>query len=170
MLLASAGKPTTAPTDAASVAQEEAARAERSAARLDRLTKARKLYDQTLDQYRVVPPKAELDQLYFKLAHFYRADCVYDIGQYEEAIRLYDGAALRFQDDPSALTAYVQIVNAFAALGRNGEARTASERARWLLQRMPPAAFKEAQRSMPQASWENWVKWTKAIDATADGK
>jgi len=141
--------------------------AQRKAAREDRLRRARRLYDAALDRYRAVSPATEMDQLYFKLASFYRADCAYDVGDYEEAIKLYDAAALRFQDDASALTAYVQIVNAHAALGRPGEARRASERARWLLQRMPPDAFKEAQRAMPQAAWENWVKWTSAVDATA---
>jgi tetratricopeptide (TPR) repeat protein len=170
LLLVAATRPTTAPTDPAVVALEEAARAERTAARRERLAKARQLYDSSLDHFKLSPPKAELDQLYFKLAHFYRADCVYDIGEFDEAIRLYDAAALRFQDDPSALTAYVQIVNAHNALGRPSDARKATERARWLLQRMPAAAFKEAQRSMPQAAWENWVKWTKSIDATAGAK
>lgn len=170
LLALATARPTTQPTDPAAAALEEAARAERNAARIDRLGKARRFYDGSLDHYKITPPKGELDQLYFKLAHFYRADCVYDVGQYEDAIKLYDNAAMRFQDDPSALTAYVQIVNAYAALGRPGEARTATERARWLLQRMPPAAFKEAQRSMPQAAWENWVKWTKSIDATAGVK
>lgn len=147
--------------------QAVAERAEREAARLERMNKAKRLYDSVIEQYRVSAPKTDLDQLYLKLSHFYRADCVYDVGQYEESIRLYDAAALRYQDDPSALTAYVQIVNAYAALGRPNDARTATERAKWLLQRMPAAAFKEAQLAMPQAAWENWVKWTKAVEATA---
>lgn len=162
--------PAVEPALATTPQQQQAIRQHREAARQDRLTRARRLYDGALDHYRVAAPKSELDQLYFKLAHFYRADCVYDVGNFEEAIRLYDTAALRFQDDPSALTAYVQIVNAYAALGKPDDARTAAERARWLLQRMPAASFKEAQRSMPQAAWENWVKWTKQIDATAGTK
>ena len=48
---------------------------------------------------------------------------------FTEAIRLYDVAAFRYQDDPSALSAYVQIANSYCALGRFEEARTANERA-----------------------------------------
>ncbi len=84
-------------------------------------------------------------------------------------MRLYDAAALRYQDDPSALAAYVQIVNAYAALGRPDEARAANERAKWLLQRMPPESFKEARLTMPQKSWDDWVTWSKAAGLWSDG-
>ena len=66
------------------------------------------------------PPAGETDKLFCKLAYFYRADCVFDLGNFEESIKLYDNAAFRYQDDPSALAAYVQIVNAYCALGKDG--------------------------------------------------
>jgi tetratricopeptide (TPR) repeat protein len=150
-----------APADPALQAAHVARQLEAAAAYRERLLAARRLYDQIVERYRTSPPKGDLDRLYLKLSHFYRADCTYDIGQYEEAIRLYDAAALRYQDDPSALAGYVQIVNAYAALGRPEDARAANERLRWLLQRMPPEAFKDLQRSMPQDAWDNWVKWSK---------
>ena len=65
----------------------------------------RKLYDRVIDLYRASPPLQDIDKLYQKLAHFYRADCLYDLGNYEEAIKLYDAAAFRYQEDPSALAA-----------------------------------------------------------------
>ena len=71
-------------------------------------------------------PTAELDRLYLKLSHFYRADCVYDLGRYEEAIKLYDAASLKYQDDSSSLAAYVQIVNSYCALGKLDEATETS--------------------------------------------
>jgi tetratricopeptide (TPR) repeat protein len=89
--------------------------AEAAAARKERLGKAKAMYDRVVDLYRDTPPKTELDKLYNKLSHFYRADCVFDAGQFEEAIRLYDAAAFRYQDDPSSLAAYVQIVNGCCA-------------------------------------------------------
>ena len=150
-----------APSDPSAAAQQMARQVEVAAAYRDRLTAARRLYDQVIDGYRAAAPATDLDRLYLKLSHFYRADCLYDVGQYEEAIRLYDAAALRYQDDPSALAGYVQIVNAYAALNRPEDARAANERLRWLLQRMPPESFKELQRSMPQQAWDDWVKWSK---------
>jgi tetratricopeptide (TPR) repeat protein len=136
------------------------ARAEAAAARHDRLLKAKALFDRVVDLSRTAPPKDDLERLYLKLSHFYRADCLYDLGQYEEAIRLYDTATLRYQDDPTSVSAYVQIVNAWCALGRLDEARTAAERAKWLLRRMPAATFEAGKSSMPKEYWENWLRWT----------
>jgi tetratricopeptide (TPR) repeat protein len=129
-------------------------------ARKDRLTKARGLYDRVIELYRTSAPRTDIDKLYNKLAHFYRADCMYDLGQYPEAIGLYDTAAFRYQEDPSALAAYVQIVNAYCALGKMEEAKTANERAKWLLRRMPQSAFKDGSFAMPKEYWEQWLKWT----------
>ena len=125
-----------------------------------------------MEGYQVHPPTSELDTLYFKLAHFYRADCVYDLGSYDEAIRLYDAAAFRYQDDPSALAAYVQIVNSYCALGKINEAKTANERAKWLLRKMPEASFSDASFPMPKAYWEQWLKWTgnTGLFASTDGR
>jgi tetratricopeptide (TPR) repeat protein len=144
------------PAAAASLASQ----AEAAAAKRERLNRARQLYDRAIEQFRIDPPERDLDKLYLKLAHFYRADCMYDNGSYEEAIRLYDAAALRYQDDPSALAAYIQIVNAYSALGKFDDAKAANERAKWLLRKMPPDAFKDVQLSMPRKYWDDWLKWT----------
>lgn len=135
---------------------------EAQAARRQRLDKARDLYGQVIERYRTRAPKTDLDKLYYKLAHFYRADCLYDLEQYVEAVKLYDAAALRYQDDPSALAAYVQIVNAYCAMGQFEEARSATERAKWLLRRMPAEAFSEGNFSMPKTYWEQQLQWTGA--------
>ena len=134
--------------------------AQAAAAKRDRLGKAKALYDRVIDLYRNQPPVHEVDKLYCKLAHFYRADCLYDLGSYAEAVKLYDAAAFRYQEDPSALAAYVQIVNAYCALGKMNEAKTANERAKWLLRRIPAEAFADGSFSMPKAYWEQWLKWT----------
>jgi tetratricopeptide (TPR) repeat protein len=131
-------------------------------AKRDRLTKARALFDRAIETYRRTPPSGAVDKLYFKLAHFYRADCVFDLGQYEESIKLYDNAAFRYQDDPSALAAYVQIVNAYCALGKVPEAKTANERAKWLLRKMPAEAFADGGFTMPKEYWDKWLQWTSA--------
>lgn len=139
-------------------ATADAARA--ATARKERLTKAKELFDRAVELYRARSPNTQVDALYFKLAHFYRADCLYDLGQFADAIKLYDAAAFRFQDDPSALAAYVQIVNAYCALGKMTEAKTANERAKWLLRRIPAEAFSDGSFTMPKEYWEQWLKWT----------
>ncbi len=137
-----------------------AAKAEAVAARRDRLVRAKSLFDRVVDLSRETAPTRDIDKLYLKLSHFYRADCLYDLGEYEEAIRLYDGATLRYQDDPSAVSAFVQIVNAYCALGRKDDARTANERAKWLLRRMPAESFEEGKSAMPRKYWDDWLRTT----------
>ena len=115
-----------------------------------------------VDRYHDQPPKLDVDKLYLKLSHFYRADCLFDLEQYADAIKLYDAAAFRYQEDPSAVAAYVQIVNSYCAMGKFDEAKTANERAKWLLRRMPPEAFADGTFSMPKSYLEQWLQWTSA--------
>ncbi|CAN5580632.1 hypothetical protein BH10PLA1_BH10PLA1_16990 [soil metagenome] len=134
--------------------------AQATTAKKDRLEKARELFDRTISTYASKAPTTDTDKLYQKLAHFYRADCMYDLGDYTEAIKQYDATTFRHQNDPSTLAAYVQIVNAYCALGKTEEAKTANERAKWLLRRMPQDAFQNGAFAMPKAYWEQWLKWT----------
>lgn len=129
-------------------------------ARRQRLTKAKALFDRVIEHYRGHPSADDVDQLYLKLSHFYRGDCVYDLGDFAGAVKLYEVAAFRYQDDPSALAAYVQIVNAYCALGKLDEAKTANERAKWLLARMPAESFTDGSFSMPKSYWQQWLTWT----------
>lgn len=151
-----AGQPVN-PVDAAAAA---AVNAEALAARRDRLNKAKTFFGRVIDLSHDNPPTRDVDKLYLKLSHFYRADCLYDLGEYEAAVRCYDAATLRYQDDPSAVAAYVQIVNAYCRLGRLDEAANANERAKWLLRKMPAAAFAEGKFSVPKKYWEDWLRLT----------
>jgi tetratricopeptide (TPR) repeat protein len=128
-------------------------------AKHERLTKAHELFQKAIDLYAVQHPSTDLDKLYQKLATFYLADCVFDLGNYADSIKLYEQAAFRYQDDPAAISAYVQIVNAYCALGKPDEARTANERAKWILRRMSPDAFQSGDYTMPKKYWDDWLKW-----------
>ena len=105
-----------------------------------------------------------LEKLYRRNAWFYRADCAYDRGQYETAIDLYGSAARRWEKDPAALVAMVQIVNAHCELGQYQQARVANETARWMLQRMPEGAFDDPTLPMTRQRWEDWLRWTSELD------
>ena len=157
---------------AASAGPARTKETEAAAAKRDRLAKARGFYDKVIELHRDAAPPREIDKLHLKLAHFHRADCVYDLGRYEEAVKLYDGASLKYQDDSSSLAAYVQIVNSYCALGKLDEAKTANERAKWLLRKMPEEAFRDGSFSMPKAYWEQWLKWTgnTGLFASSDGR
>ena len=53
-------------------------------------------------------------------------------------------------------------VNAYCALGKVSEAKTANERAKWLLKKMPAEAFAEGGFTMPKEYWDKWLTWTSA--------
>jgi tetratricopeptide (TPR) repeat protein len=159
-LLSATYVPTTQPAGTAVAAAATIDPNEAQAAKKSRLTKARLLYERVIGTYRAADPKDDVERLYQKLSHFYRADCAYDLGNFPEAIQLYEGVAFRYQDDPAALSAYVQIVNCYCALGKFDEARTANERAKVLLKKMPPEAFADGTFSMPKQYWQEWLKWT----------
>ena len=128
--------------------------------RNDRLGKARKLYDKLVEMFHDREPSGDLDKLYLKLAYFYRADCLYALRDFPGAIGAYDAAAMRYKDDASALSAYVQIVNAYCEERKYLEAKHANERAMTLLARMPQEAFNNGAFSMPREYWQQWLKWT----------
>jgi tetratricopeptide (TPR) repeat protein len=90
-------------------------------------------------------------------AFFFRADCAFDLGDFDRAIEFYDAAAQRFSDDPASLVAMVQIVNAYAATDRWTEARTAHERARQRFRELPPEAFDRPDLPMDRRHWERWL-------------
>ncbi len=124
------------------------------------LAQAQRLYDATIQTYDAKPPADELDRVYERLAFFYRADCAFDLGLFDDAIKLYDAAAYRYQDDPATLGAYVQIVNAYVATNRPEEAKRANERAKWLLKRIPPEAFTDGRFTLSRDRWQQWLQWS----------
>ena len=134
--------------------------AEIQAARAERLGNAKRYFEKLIEMFKDREPGGELDRLYLKLAYFYRADCMYALKDYDGAISAYDVAAMRYKDDASALSAYVQIVNAYCEKRNFNEAKRANERAMTLLSRMPQEAFTNGAFSMPKEYWQQWLKWT----------
>jgi tetratricopeptide (TPR) repeat protein len=123
------------------------------AARADRLAQAAVLFTRVIglldpgslqgdgtkpgDSGRLSP----LEAAYVRMSYMNRAACAYDRGDYAAAIKLYDEAATRFSEEDVAARAYVQIVNAYLALKEPTQAAAAAERGRWVLKRIPDAAF-----------------------------
>lgn len=105
-----------------------------------------------------------LEALCFRNAFFYRADCAYDLRRFEQAIQLYEIAARRWENHPSALVALVQIVNANAELGRVQDARVATRKAQALLKRIPEDRFNDETVPMSRKHWEEWLRWTSELN------
>ena len=154
---------------AAKLADAKGNQAEILTTRNDRLANAKRYYEKLIEMFRDKEPRGDLDRLYLKLACFYKADCLYALRDYDNAIAAYDAAATRYKDDASALAAYVQIVNAFCEQRKFDKARRANERAMTLLSRMPQDAFSNGTFSMPKEYWQQWLKWTNGSSGLWNG-
>lgn len=141
-------------------------RTARQQERRDRLTKGQVLFSQVVSELeaRDITSLSPLERLFHRNAYFYRADCAYDLGQYEQAIALYDLAAKRWDKDPSSLVALVQIVNANCELNRLQAARVANMRARERLKQIPEEAFDDVTIPMTRRHWEDWLRWSSQLD------
>jgi len=134
--------------------------------RVERLNNALSLYAAVRADLETVPPErlGPLERMMLRNTIFYRADCAYDLGRFDEAIKFYDAAAQRYASDPASLVAMVQIVNCYASLGKWREARTAHERARARLKELPDGAWNSAAVPMDRRHWERWLEASMRLD------
>jgi len=135
----------------------------------ERLQRAQALFTEVRQDIEALDELAltDLDRRLLRNAMYYRADCAFDLGDFDSAIRWYDAAAQRYPDDPSSLVAMMQIVNAYAEQGMWREAQTAQERARQRLQEIPDRMFDNPNLPIDQRHWERWIENSPRVDATA---
>jgi tetratricopeptide (TPR) repeat protein len=143
-------------------------RAAMVAERAKRLDAAREDFDAVIITYEGQDPKtlAELPQLYLRNSYFYRADCAYDLRQFEGpdgSVELYNKALQRYEKHPSALVALVQIVNSYSELGQWDKARATNERAKEVLKRIPDGAFEDPTLPMSRQHWQRWLDWSSQL-------
>ncbi len=148
--------------EAAPESQKIGMRAERAR----RLEQAQGLFSDVIGELDAMDPvmRSPLEKLYMRNAFFYRADCAYDLGRYDQAIALYDLAAKRWESHPASLVALVQIVNAYCEMGQRQEAKVANDRARWQLQRIPDEAFDDPTLPMKREHWQEWLRWSSELN------
>lgn len=134
--------------------------------KVERLEEGLKLYGLVIDLLDAKPVEeiTDVEKLYLRNAFFYRADCAFDLKQYDEAIGLYDKASQRFEQDPASLIALVQIVNAYCEQGKIEEARVANDRARWQFKNIPDSAFEDENLPMNRKHWEDWLRWSDELN------
>lgn len=99
-------------------------------------------------------------EVHDRLALFYAGDCLFELnepGTLDEAVGLYRLASSRYPDDPSSLSAQVQIAIIQLRRGRSMDAVRAIERARWLLRGMPDDAFSTSPGHMDRAAWSRYL-------------
>jgi len=140
------------------------ARQRLSTERAGHLESAYGYFDKAVEFYEAIPAgrRSEVDQMYLRHCWLYRADCLFDVGRYGEAADLYEAAALRYEQTPTALAALAQIVNCQVKLGQFDEARSANQRAIWQLAKMPEGVFEAQSSRLDRQAWLAWFEWTKA--------
>lgn len=104
-----------------------------------------------------------------RYACLYRADCVFELELYTQAVELYDQFASRFSKHHSSMTALIQIVNCYSNLGDVNRARTAHRRALVRLKELPDEAFRDPDALLDRAAWERWLANIPIETASAAG-
>jgi tetratricopeptide (TPR) repeat protein len=117
-------------------------------------------------------PGSERDRrTYARLALLYRGDCLFELNEpatLDEALRVYRQAAARYQGEPAALVAEVQIANVHLRQGRLIEAARAVERAHWLLRSIPDGVFSEYDDGVERGDWDRYLSVVRSSDLFRD--
>jgi tetratricopeptide (TPR) repeat protein len=147
-------------------AMPDAQRRELTEARAERLRDAASAYEGVAAAIgnKDARRRSALDELMLRNATFYVADCAYDLGQYETAIRLYDAAREKYPKDPASLVAMTQIVSAHLKQGDYKRAATANERARRFYASLPESAWDDPNLPMSRRDWERWLESTSKLN------
>lgn len=106
------------------------------------------------------PPDGHLGPEYLRLALFYLADCLFELNEpasLQSALTVYRQAAARYQNQPSALIAQIQIANIHLRQGQITEAARAVENARWLLRGVPDQLLDADGPANSRARWEAYL-------------
>jgi tetratricopeptide (TPR) repeat protein len=144
--------------DGFGVAMPDSQRRELEKARRDRLERAMTLFDSVEKAYDRLPERTGLDDLRLRNATFFKADCAYDLGDYDTAIRFYDAAKERYPRDAASLVAMVQIVGALLEQGKMQEAAVANVRAKKFYEALPDTAWEDPTLPMSRRQWEQWLE------------
>jgi len=125
------------------------------------LDSARDYYSRTIEFFERTPDgrRGVLEDLYLRHGYLYRADCMFDLQRYREALPLYEAAVMRYQLTPTALSAFIQMVNCHIRLGNTTEARSTNERALWQLRKIPDSELLAGPRQFTRQQWEDWFSW-----------
>jgi tetratricopeptide (TPR) repeat protein len=95
--------------------------------------------------------------------YFGKADALFDLEQYEDAVQAYSAATNRYQQEPEALEAFVQIAICQRKLNRLEDSRRTLEQARLVLGRMPTTAQFEKTTRYNREEWTDLLGWMSKL-------
>jgi tetratricopeptide (TPR) repeat protein len=127
---------------------------------LKRYALAANYYQQFIDSISDQGDLDEVDLEYERLALFSRGDCLFAMNtpdSLEQALATYQQAVARYELEPTALAAQVQVANTHLRMGRVIDAARAIERARWLLRNIPSSAFANSMGGATHAEWDRYL-------------
>lgn len=117
------------------------------------------LLNEQTDKRGLNPVESEI----LRNCYFAQGAALFDLHRYEEAIQYYSNATNRYQHEPLALEAYVQIASCYRRLNRQIEARGTLEQAKIVLGRINPEAdFSETTR-YGREEWINLLDWLSTL-------
>ena len=128
------------------------------------LDQAQRYFQKAIDLYESLPAhsRSDIENMYLRECWLYSADCLFDLHRYNEAVSVYEAAALRYQLSPVALTALMQIVNCYIKLGSFDDARSANQRALWQLGKISDETVAAGASSFSRQQWSDWFNWIEA--------
>lgn len=127
---------------------------------VSRMERAADLFLAVADEIRGRPaPLSSTDGLHFQFALLYQGDCLFDLGRYRDALKVYEESAWTFHDQVRALSAYVQIMLCHAYLGQPAQGRAALARAQQIARKIPEDEFAPAGVGLSKSEWESYLAW-----------
>ncbi len=124
-----------------------------------RLADARRIFEQAIQAFE--EQGSDLDGLSRDMqreSYMRRADCAFDMGDFEDAIALYEAVDRKYPEHPSSMVALIQIVNACDSLADATRAETAHRRAQLRLTQLSDESFFGGAGIMSRESWELWLR------------
>jgi hypothetical protein len=137
----------------------------------ERFRRAAELFEDFGSRVDQMPGPERVRRVHERLALFYRGDCLFELNEpatLDEALAVYRQVAARYQGEPAALVAEVQIANVHLRQGRQIEAARALERARWLLGSIPDGVFTEYDDGMDRARWDQYLSVVRSSELFRD--
>jgi len=131
------------------------------------------LYTAALDGYRQIWTQlkdrqdtielAPLEQTVLRNCHFAIGDVEFALKQYEAAIKTYSAVTDRYQNEPEALEAFVQIAHAYRKLNEPVKARAALEQAKVVLARMRAEEPFTTTTNYDRQGWQQRLDWLSSL-------
>lgn len=98
------------------------------------------------------------EEAILRQAQFAYADTRFEMGKYDEALRLYNQLADRYKHQLEELNALRHVWQCHGLLRQPDQVRTSLDRLRGALNEMPAAAFDGSTETATRLYWENWVR------------